>query len=76
MTPTLAPPVSLTAADRCDRCGATAYVRVVLQGGGELLFCSHHARKHLDAVRPIAARIDDESDRLDAVNAPPSDDSE
>jgi hypothetical protein len=72
MTPTLAPAAPLTAADRCDRCGATAYVRVVLHAGGELLFCSHHARKHLDAVRPIAARIDDESDRLDAVNAPPT----
>lgn len=70
MTPTLAPVAPLTAADRCDRCGATAYVRVVLQSGGELLFCSHHARKHLDALRPLAARIDDESERLDAINAP------
>ena len=69
MTPTLAPAAPLTAADRCDRCGATAYVRVVLQSGGELLFCSHHARKHLDKLRPLAARIDDESERLDAVNA-------
>jgi hypothetical protein len=41
-----------------------------MQSGGELLFCSHHARKHLDALRPLAARIDDESERLDAVNAP------
>lgn len=29
----------LTAADRCDRCGAQAYVR--LDNG--LLFCAHHA---------------------------------
>ncbi|MFA7266121.1 MAG: hypothetical protein WC054_07395 [Candidatus Nanopelagicales bacterium] len=70
MTPTLAPAAPLTAADRCDRCGATAYVRVVMQSGSELLFCSHHARKHLDALRPLAARIDDESERLDAINAP------
>lgn len=70
MTPTLAPQPSLTAADRCDRCGATAYVRVVLTNGGELLFCSHHARKHLDALRPLAARIDDESDRLTNESTP------
>lgn len=67
MTPTLAPMEELTAADRCDRCGATAYVRVVLTSGGELLFCSHHARKHLDALRPLASRIDDETNRLEAA---------
>lgn len=65
MTTTLAPVAPLTSADRCDRCGATAYVRVLLLSGGELLFCGHHARKHLDAVRPLAARIDDQSDRLE-----------
>lgn len=56
----------ITAADRCDRCGAGAYLRVVLRSGGELLFCGHHARLHLDAVRPFAARIDDETARLTA----------
>jgi hypothetical protein len=45
MTPTLTRP-ELSAADRCDRCGAAAQVRVILQSGGELLFCGHHARKH------------------------------
>ena len=40
----------LTAADRCDRCGARAYVRVVLPGGGELLFCAHHGRAHETAL--------------------------
>lgn len=58
--------VPITAADRCDRCGAGAYFRVVLRSGGELLFCGHHARQHLDAVRPYAERIDDETDRLTA----------
>lgn len=65
MTTALAPTAPLTAADRCDRCGATAYVRVVLISGGELLFCGHHARKHMDAVKPLAAYIDDQIDRLD-----------
>ncbi len=67
MNTTLAPPAPLTAADRCDRCGAAAFVRVVLVSGGELLFCGHHARQHLDAVRPLATRIDDETDRWDAA---------
>src|SRR5690625_1375505 len=40
----------LTNADRCDRCGAQAFVRVVLNSG-ELLFCAHHGRKHADAFR-------------------------
>ena len=41
MTPTIdASP--LTSLDRCDRCGAQAYIRTVLPGGSELLFCNHH----------------------------------
>jgi len=56
---------ALTAADRCDRCGAQAYVRVVLESsGGELLFCGHHARKHEAQLRPKAAEWRDETDRL------------
>lgn len=44
MTETVVPP--LTAADRCDRCSAAALVRVLLNEGGELLFCGHHGRMH------------------------------
>lgn len=61
MTTTLAP--TLTAADRCDRCGAQAYVRARLHAGGELLFCAHHGREHLDKLREHA-EIHDESERL------------
>ncbi len=53
----------LTAADRCDRCGAQAYVRVVLPTG-DLLFCGHHARKHADAFSDVALHIQDEMARL------------
>lgn len=53
----------LTAADRCDRCGAQAYVRVVLPSG-ELLFCSHHARHHAAAFADVAVHVQDETDRL------------
>ncbi|WP_199424224.1 DUF7455 domain-containing protein [Actinotalea solisilvae] len=53
----------LTAADRCDRCGAQAYVRVVLPSG-ELLFCAHHARRHAAAFADVAVHVQDETDRL------------
>ena len=53
----------LTASDRCDRCGAQAYLRVELQSGGELLFCAHHGREHLPKLRDHADIVD-ESDRL------------
>ncbi|GAA3215799.1 hypothetical protein GCM10020256_17600 [Streptomyces thermocoprophilus] len=59
------PPASpLTAADRCDRCGAQAYLRVVLLSGGELLFCAHHGRKFEPELKKIAAEIQDETERL------------
>lgn len=67
MTAAIAPS-SLTAADRCDRCGARAYVRVVLPGGGELLFCAHHGRAHETALRARDAEIQDESHALGGVS--------
>ncbi|MGI8394021.1 DUF7455 domain-containing protein [Leucobacter sp. W1038] len=51
--------------DRCDSCGAQAYVRAVL-GGSELLFCGHHARKHEEKLKPIAEVWHDETHRLSA----------
>lgn len=54
----------LTAVDRCDRCGAQAYLRVQLQAGGELLFCAHHAREHGDKLREVAAYFQDETGKL------------
>ena len=37
----------LDATDRCDRCSAQAYVKVIGKSG-ELLFCSHHYNKVVD----------------------------
>ena len=48
---------SLTAADRCDRCGAGARVRALLTSGGELLFCQHHANEHADRLREMNATV-------------------
>jgi hypothetical protein len=65
VTTAIAPmPTGLTANDRCDRCGAQAYLRVELQSGGELLFCAHHAREHGDALREVAASVTDETHKL------------
>jgi hypothetical protein len=63
MTATATPsaPASLTATDRCDRCGAQARVRVVLTAG-ELLFCAHHAKAHEPQLREKALEWHDESD--------------
>jgi len=62
VTTALAP--TLTAADRCDRCGAQAYVRARLISGGELLFCAHHGREHLPKLHDITTKIEDETERL------------
>ena len=70
MTPTLTREPSLLATDRCDRCGAQAYVRVTLDGGSVLLFCAHHYRAHEDRLRSVAVDILDETRRLDEGPAP------
>jgi hypothetical protein len=62
--------VPITASDRCDRCGARAYIRVTLPGGGELLFCAHHGRAHTPALRARDAVIQDETERL--AETPPT----
>ena len=64
VTTAVAPSSSLTASDRCDRCGAQAYLRVELHSGGELLFCAHHAREHGEKLKQIAVTFIDETDKL------------
>lgn len=59
MTAPTITPVALTAADRCDRCGAAALVRAVLPAGGELLFCGHHANEHSDRLLALSAQLHD-----------------
>jgi hypothetical protein len=55
---------TLTTVDRCDRCGARAYVRVLLPSRLELLFCAHHSRQYASELTKIALEIRDETDRL------------
>ena len=63
-TGTLQEQPTLSALDRCDRCGAQAYVRAELVSGGMLLFCNHHARDVEGTLKPQASRWLDESARI------------
>ncbi|NBU32690.1 MAG: hypothetical protein EBS36_05935 [Actinobacteria bacterium] len=54
----------LTVSDRCDRCGAQAFVRVYLAQDNALQFCAHHFREHEDKLRDVAADIQDETAAL------------
>ncbi|MEI8056431.1 MAG: hypothetical protein WCI29_03435 [Actinomycetes bacterium] len=74
MTPTLSLTTPLTALDRCDRCGAQAYVRVTLTAGGDLLFCGHHFREHEARLRPLALEVLDQTAQLTESAVIPVDD--
>jgi hypothetical protein len=60
----------LDANDRCDRCSAQAYVKVVGKEGSSLLFCGHHYNKIMDnavgydKMMKFAIDIVDERERL------------
>ena len=54
-------PGPMNAACRCDRCGAQAYVRVLLRTRQDLLFCAHHYRQHAPALANVAVTIHDET---------------
>lgn len=58
------PTWTLNALDRCDACGAQAYIQVTMKSGGSLLFCKHHGEKHRVAIAPYAREWVDESARL------------
>jgi hypothetical protein len=53
----------LTAVDRCDSCGAQAYIAAEVNGS-ELLFCAHHGRKYEEKLRAVATTWHDETARL------------
>jgi hypothetical protein len=45
--------------DRCDRCGAQARLRAVLQDG-VLLFCGHHGKEYFADLAHLGAIIESE----------------
>ncbi|MDT3767745.1 DUF7455 domain-containing protein [Gleimia hominis] len=62
---TLLEPTKLKASDRCDACGARAWVEVVMKSGS-LLFCAHHARALRDSYSKTAVAVHDYTDELEA----------
>lgn len=58
MVGTIESGVALSAADRCDRCGAQAVAWATLVSGSHLFFCGHHLRVHEAGLRAVSARID------------------
>lgn len=67
---TIEKPRVLTLQDRCDRCNAQAFVKILGQTG-ELLFCGHHYNRAVDNavgydnLMKFAITIIDERDRID-----------
>ena len=55
----------LNASDRCDACGAQAYVHYGLDTG-ELYFCAHHSRVFGPDLEGRSVVLRDETDRLTA----------
>lgn len=58
--------VGMSATSRCDRCGAQAYMEVMLNKGGTLLFCAHHAEEHENKIMALDAVIADHRPFLEA----------
>lgn len=57
-TESVLPPM-FTTLDRCDRCGAQARLRAVLQDG-VLLFCGHHGREYFADLAHLGAIMESE----------------
>lgn len=45
-------------------------MKVLLEAGGELMFCAHHARAHEDALKDVVSEVIDETERLHAKPEP------
>lgn len=53
----------LSSLDRCDSCGAQAYIRATM-ASGELYFCGHHGAKFKEKLSTTALAWLDESGKL------------
>lgn len=48
--------VKMSAVDRCDKCGAQAYVKVTFKQG-HLLFCGHHYKDNRAKLDQVALDV-------------------
>jgi hypothetical protein len=60
----------LTRGDRCDRCGAEAFVQATMPSGFELLFCGHHFNENESVLTEKGAAVT--IDERHTINAAPS----
>ena len=60
---------SLVLDDRCDRCGAQAFIRAVFIAG-ELTFCGHHGRKLGTFLERTALMVQDGTDLINSRPSP------
>jgi len=58
----------LKIADRCDRCGAQAFV-LATGVSGELMFCGHHYHEHEYQITQWAYKIVNELDTINEKSA-------
>lgn len=58
----------LKTVDRCDSCGAQAFV-LVKGVSGELMFCGHHFNKNEAGLIKFAYEIIDERDSINKTSA-------
>jgi hypothetical protein len=68
MTTTMLTP-TLTLDDRCDLCGAQAFIRAVFIAG-DLTFCGHHGRKLLLPLQRDALLVEDVTQLINARPSP------
>lgn len=54
----------LALSDRCDRCGAQAFVRATMPSGSDLLFCGHHGHALRAPLLEVGAALHDETASL------------
>jgi hypothetical protein len=59
----------LTIGDRCDCCGAQAFVRAIFVAG-ELTFCGHHGRELRAQLDRDALLVEDATDQINARPSP------
>ena len=59
------PERELVVADRCDRCGAQAFIQAI-KGGQDLLFCGHHGKFYRQALEDQRFIVLDSTHKLNA----------
>jgi len=61
----------LNTADRCDQCGAQAFVWVNMPNSkAGLLFCAHHYNRNEEKLLPVALHVVDERWKINTKPSP------